>query len=441
MKQRNKKLKEWIKKNKIFIIIFLLALIIRMVFIIKYPFKKAQHDVNGTNGHLDYIETIYRKNRLPNTNQYQYYQPPLHHFISAMWLNVFSKVIKNYNTLKESLQFVPLIYSMLLLIVVNKILKELRIKDKYKNLILIIMAFHPTFTILSGSINNDMLSILLIFCTLYELIKWYKKSDMVNTIILAIVTGLAVMAKTSGAIVSLPIMYIFLLQFYRAIKKGDKRKIFQYIGMYCVFGIISLSLGLWYPIRNYILFKQPILYVMDPNNQKLYVGDNSLWSRFILFSKEIFVQYANPYEHHNIPIYLIKSSLFGEWSWSTNYICKYIYMFAIVANIAIIIFSIVAMIREMISTRKRDLIYRNIFLLLYFFNIISFITMNIKLPYGCSMDFRYIVPTIFIGIYFIVLQSKKLQNEAKNKLIYNTLMQISVVLVVASNFILIFSQL
>ena len=32
-----------------------------------------------------------------------------------------------------------------------------------------------------------------------------------NTIILAIITGLAVMAKTSGAIVSLPIMYIFLL--------------------------------------------------------------------------------------------------------------------------------------------------------------------------------------------------------------------------------------
>ena len=51
---------------------------------------------------------------------------------------------------------------------------------------------------------------------------------MVNTIILAIVTGLAVMAKTSGAVVSLPIMYIFLLQFYRAIKKGDKRKIWQY---------------------------------------------------------------------------------------------------------------------------------------------------------------------------------------------------------------------
>ena len=55
---------------------------------------------------------------------------------------------------------------------------------------------------------------------------------MVNTIILAIITGLAVMAKTSGAIVSLAILYIFLLQFYRVIKKGDKRKIWKYIGMY-----------------------------------------------------------------------------------------------------------------------------------------------------------------------------------------------------------------
>lgn len=439
MKKRNERMKKWIKRNKVFIIIFLLALIIRMIFIIKYPLSKAQHDVNGENGHFSYIQTIFIQNRLPSTNQYQYYQPPLHHFISAMWLKVFSKLIRSYTTLIESLQFVPLIYSMLLLIVINKILKELKIKDKYKNLILVIMAFHPTFTILSGSINNDMLSILLIFCTLYELIKWYKKSDMVNTIILAIVTGLAVMAKTSGAIVSLPIMYIFLLQFYRAIKKGDKRKIWQYIGMYCVFGIISLSLGLWYPIRNYILFKQPILYVMDPNNQKLYVGDKSLLSRFLPFSKEIFIQYADPYEHYNIPTFLIKSSLFGEWTWTTSYICKYIYVFALFANIAIIVFSIVAIIREMTSNRKRDLIYRNIFLILYFFNIISFISMNIKLPYGCSMDFRYIVPTIFIGIYFIGLQLRKIQNEAKNKLIYRTLMQISIVLVVASNFILLVS--
>lgn len=439
MKKRNERMKKWIKRNKVFIIIFLLALIIRMIFIIKYPLSKAQHDVNGKNGHFSYIQTIFIQNRLPSTNQYQYYQPPLHHFISAMWLKVFSKLIRSYTTLIESLQFVPLIYSMLLLIVINKILKELKIKDKYKNLILVIMAFHPTFTILSGSINNDMLSILLIFCTLYELIKWYKKSDMVNTIILAIVTGLAVMAKTSGAIVSLPIMYIFLLQFYRAIKKGDKRKIWQYIGMYCVFGIISLSLGLWYPVRNYILFKQPILYVMDPNNQKLYVGDKSLLSRFLPFSKEIFIQYADPYEHYNIPTFLIKSSLFGEWTWTTSYICKYIYVFALFANIAIIVFSIVAIIREMTSNRKRDLIYRNIFLILYFFNIISFISMNIKLPYGCSMDFRYIVPTIFIGIYFIGLQLRKIQNEAKNKLIYRTLMQISIVLVVASNFILLVS--
>ena len=438
MKKRNERMKKWIKRNKVFIIIFLLALIIRMIFIIKYPLSKAQHDVNGENGHFSYIQTIFIQNRLPSTNQYQYYQPPLHHFISAMWLKVFSKLIRSYTTLIESLQFVPLIYSMLLLIVINKILKELKIKDKYKNLILVIMAFHPTFTILSGSINNDMLSILLIFCTLYELIK-YKKSDMVNTIILAIVTGLAVMAKTSGAIVSLPIMYIFLLQFYRAIKKGDKRKIWQYIGMYCVFGIISLSLGLWYPVRNYILFKQPILYVMDPNNQKLYVGDKSLLSRFLPFSKEIFIQYADPYEHYNIPTFLIKSSLFGEWTWTTSYICKYIYVFALFANIAIIVFSIVAIIREMTSNRKRDLIYRNIFLILYFFNIISFISMNIKLPYGCSMDFRYIVPTIFIGIYFIGLQLRKIQNEAKNKLIYRTLMQISIVLVVASNFILLVS--
>ena len=64
MKKRNERMKKWIKKNKVFIIIFLLALIIRMIFIIKYPLSKAQHDVNGENGHFSYIQTIFIQNIL-----------------------------------------------------------------------------------------------------------------------------------------------------------------------------------------------------------------------------------------------------------------------------------------------------------------------------------------------------------------------------------------
>lgn len=194
-------------------------------------------------------------------NYGQFYHPPLHHLMSAMWLKLVDGIIQNEDSLLESLQFVTLIYSMLIIVITYKMLKELKIKGIYQEFILIVMAFHPTFIILSGSINNDLLSILLIFYSTYRLIKWYQQQNLKNTILLAIATGLAVMAKSSGAIISVPISYIFLLQFYRNFKKAKVKKevLKKYVGLFTIFGVISLSLGLWYQIRNYQLFRTTIL--------------------------------------------------------------------------------------------------------------------------------------------------------------------------------------
>jgi hypothetical protein len=44
------------------------------------------------------------------------------------------------------------------------------------------------------------------------------------------------------------------------------------------------------------------------------------------------------------------------------------------------------------------------------------------MPYGCTMDFRYIVPTIFTGMMFIIINMmsfKKSKNYVlKNRVIY-----------------------
>lgn len=434
-------MKQYIQKNKIIILICILAFIVRLAYIIKIPITDKQHDIDGEYEHVSYILTIYETNKLPDTNQGQFYQPPLHHIISAVWLKLFDGLVKDSNTLLESLQVIPLIYSMILLFIINKLLRELKIKSKYNILILTLMAFHPTFIILSGSINNDMLSILLIFYTIYRLIKWYKKNNILNIIILALSTGFAVMAKTSGAIVSLPIIYIFILQFYREIKK-EKQKgktIIKYFKLYFIFGIISLSIGLCYHIRNYILFNQPILYVLDINMQELYVGNYSLIERFGIISKEIFYMYADPWSNYNIPTYLLKTSLFGEWKWNQEIIFQYIYSLALYSNIILIIISIISTIKVLILKNKKNVVYKNLFFLLYIFNIISFISMNIKLPYGCSMDFRYIVPSIFVGAYYTYLYTIYMKDKNSKKMLYNTILITSSILIIASDFILLFS--
>ena len=54
----------------------------------------------------------------------------------------------------------------------DRIVEKIEIRNIYKILIMAVMAFHPTFIILAGSINNDVLMILLSFYIILYLIKW-----------------------------------------------------------------------------------------------------------------------------------------------------------------------------------------------------------------------------------------------------------------------------
>ena len=67
--------------------------------------------------------------------------------------------------------------------------------------------------------------------------------------------------------------------------------------------------------------------------------------------------------------------------------------------------------------------------------------MNIKLPYGCSMNFRYLLPTIFIGAMFTYfnLDYYRRKNIKLEKKMYKVLFICTVILFMASDIIILFS--
>ena len=124
-------LKEKIKQNKekiIIGIIFVIAITLRFIYIIKTPYNVRQHDLGDLNssGCLKYIYTIYSTGKLPTTNKIQFYHPPLHHLISAGFMKLCTLFTKNEIILFEEIQVLPFFYSLILLLCVNKILKELK---------------------------------------------------------------------------------------------------------------------------------------------------------------------------------------------------------------------------------------------------------------------------------------------------------------------------
>ena len=232
-----------IKYKDIVLIIMILGILIRVMYIIYTPITERQHDVYSINdqGHLGYIYTIYQTGKLPDTNSIQFYHPPLFHLIAAGWLKVNDLFNVGLDRSIEGIQIITAIFSSLIMLVAYRIVEKIEIRNIYKILIMAVMAFHPTFIILAGSINNDVLMILLSFYIILYLIKWNDDPNIKNTIILAIITGCAVMTKVSGAIMAVPIMYTFIKRIFE-VYKVEKKNLLRLFGKFLLFGVISLPL-------------------------------------------------------------------------------------------------------------------------------------------------------------------------------------------------------
>lgn len=392
------KIIEKIGYKKLIFAIIIIGIILRINYISYTTIDERQHDMEKEVGHLAYIETIFNTGKLPEHNKWQFYQQPLHHIISAGWLKVAEKFGIDIESAEESLQILTAIYSSAIIVISYFILKELGISDKLKLLVITIIAVHPTFIILSGSINNDILMIMLTFFGILYLIKWYKNSSIKNTIILALTTGLIALTKISGTIIAVPILYIFIDKFWKDYftEKNRKVAIKKYILEYIMFGIIALGIGLSYSIRNLLLFNQSIFYVPKAG-QIVYCGNKSLFDRFNIFSKEWLEVFAYPVGDCNVWAYLIKSSLFGEYHLEN---INVISVAMLILNIAIIIISLVSLVKIFVTKEKN--MELKMIIVFYFTQILMFIYSNITMPYACTMDFRYIVPTILFGMVFIV---------------------------------------
>ncbi len=392
-------------RNLIYLII-IIGVILRTMYIVYTPITTRQHDVEwlDSEGHLKYIYTLYSEGHLPSTNEWQMYHPPFFHSLAAGWLKINDIFNIPLERSLEGIQVLTAIFSSLIMLVVYKITNKLKLNDKYKILINSFVAVYPTFIILAGSINNDCLTIFLQFLILWYLIKWYENDSWKNSIILALITGLCVMTKLSGAIMAIPILYTFIKKFIDYYEH-NKKLLLQLVYKIIVFGIISLPIGLWYQVRCYILFGNNAI---PAPGDFLYTGNYSIFERFlsISFSQifgSIFCVIPGDY---NIFAYIVKCSIFGEYSYGS---ANVIHLSMLLINFILIILSLIYIIKYLFDRKNKSFI-KNLLLINWIVNIISYYSFNIKYPYLCTMDFRYIVPTVFTGIVLLLDGISKLHN-------------------------------
>ena len=420
--------------ENIFILLFAGGFIIRLYYVLYTPvsltYSVRQHDLWGFGkgaGHAGYIEHFYNEPfKLPDFNPIsvsQFYHPPVHYFTMAMWMRFLTMFGISYERAVCSMQYLTLFYSSCCMLVGERILNALDIDGKGKIIAFSIIAFHPSFILLAGSINNDMLSTLFILLSIYTTIKWYKDSNIKNILLVALSIGLGMTTKLSAALVAFPVALVFLVKFIKTIK--TKGGWFNYFKQYCVFGVVCIPLGMWFSVRNYIVYNVPFNYVMRLSDKlDQYVGNWSIADRlfdFWDFSFDyVYICWPNEklfFSEYNPTISMLKSSMFGEYNFAADNANMLLPSRILLwINIFLVIISVLSMLYCCIKNilDKKDKVMLMIFLFFYqIITYVNFIIFSIQYPHTCSMDYRYIVPTCVVGSVFIGMMINALESDAE----------------------------
>ena len=367
-------------------------------------------DIN--NGHIGYAEYIYKFFHMPDMDPYDhfgYYHPPLHHILEAIWLTI-QRFLGIPETVRfENMQVLTFIYSSLCMVVMYLILKEVfgSIEDNSEKAKIFIpgmalFAFYPRMMVLAGSVNNDILALLLLLCTIWRTLVWIREKSVRNIVKIALSLGFGMLSKLNTAICAFSIALIFLVAFISAIKERNGKEVKRLFGEYVLFGFVVIPIGLSYIVRNIVLFgEKPGIPspALIPSQSVMFTGEYSVWSIIgIPTITDLHIEFpfhAISAEYmHNTWAILFQTGLFAE-AYPTTIgpkllvVAQIAYVSSIIAAIVTTIVFMVVFFKKLFEEKKEDWLKSLFLLSTYVFMLISFSLFVFKYPYTCSSDFRY----------------------------------------------------
>ncbi len=437
------------EKTVIFLI-FLAGFIFRLAYIQSTSHLIRQHDVGGSNGHLAYIMNFYDHKPLPNNVNWQYYQPPVWHYICALFLHIQTTLGIALDAAKENLQLISFFCSSMIMLLSYRLFKYFNLKGIAIIIAFAIVAFHPTFIILSGSINNDVLSIMLTLLSVNLAIKWYREPKLKTILLLALSIGFAMGVKLSAGLISLGVAMLFAIRLFG---KAYKNKL-NLIGQFVSFGVLCVPIALWWQVRNYIRFDTPFTYVpklSETNSQ--YIGFRSTFERLFdisaIWDAGVYPARAisskvgiYDYYEYNIPSAVLKTSVFGEYypgqgRFFGNLFANLLFWSAAILAVLSVIAMVSGLIKSFRSRKEKgdfcfsEMLFISISSVVLF---ISYVKFCFDFAHFCTMDFRYIALTVVFGALYIglLLKDRQKNNNMFDKIIRISVITLTVVFMISS---------
>lgn len=433
--------------------------VMRAVMVLFTPLNFYQHDVANfsikhAGFHDTYIMYIYDNLALPDGDVRdlgQFYHPPLHHFLSAMFLKIQNVLPLKFADDFDGLKMLPMLWISYLILFAKKILERLGLEGRALAFSMLFITFSPHMIYLAIQVNNDPLALMLLTGALYFALEWYKDPDSKKIVYTALCIGCAMMTKLSMGLVAFPVGWLFLVRLIKTIKdnkdaKGRKTvlKTKELIKQFAFFAFAVFPLGLWFPLKNLISYGVPMTYVyaidssakMDiwmysPLQRLLLPSQTILKTPFILEGGDV------PENDFNIVLALVKTGLFDERQYDSAYMVTIARILVALAFILlpIVLFAGVkgALRRYKDSGKKLFECTEGIALwILAIVFVISEFVFCFKYPVTCTESFRYISPALIPAAYWSgsIIKSGEEKEAGKGLKIFSTCLKVLFVLFV-----------
>ena len=384
------------KEARIIAVATILAVGVRTLYVLYTGAEQRQHDVAtfdkdyGLYYHSEYIEYLLNNHKLLTEDirlHDQFYHPPLAHFIYAVFFGIYRKIVPVYAHNWDALQSISLFYSLVTLAVLKKLIKLWDLSEKARVTAYLTIALLPQFIYFSGALNNDPPAGMFAIAALYLALVWYNddKKSFLKLMGMSLCIGLGMMAKLSAGLIAVPIAFIMLKAFFES--KTKLKMFFEYVA----FLVVCAPLGLWYQLRNYILWKVPITFVVRPDieaNPWYLIEPMPFWKRFLDFGDGV---------DYNIITETLNAACFDD-EYYRDYIPLALVGYLLLS--AFTVFTITILINFFITWVKERDMMNLVMTILLVSQLASYVYFCFDYPYICTMAYRYIVPTIIAGAYY-----------------------------------------
>lgn len=400
------------------VLIFALGFVLRLGYVLYTGLYVRQHDlgefIEGKynlwhSGYLLYVRDNFKVPDVDVRNFGEFYHPPFHYFVSAVFLRIVDLFVPRGTGNYETLQAVSMLWTHFTLIMIYKTAVQLGIRKESRVTAALIVAAFPAFTQMSASINNDILSILLFFTGFYFGVKWFKEGTWKNMIFAGLAVGFGMMTKLSVGMIAFPVGFLFIVKLIRDLmnkedKKAGKKSFLQLV----VFGMICAPLGLWFQVRNFILYRVPFTYVLRSDNIYQDVSKYTPVQRIFGFYgfpiEDFFINLGSDGEQdYNIFIAQVKTALFDAENCRDDFAMSMAGYALLIVFLILIVLSVVGFVYTLVTLKKRKTLWEDMSMaVLAVVQTVSVISFSLQFPHICSQNFRYSTPFLLCGLVFFL---------------------------------------